>query len=298
MAAILTRDVVKKLNSEINDATKEKKEIQEKIEKAEMIAKGIETVGSLMAGGAGISEAMHAHELAGKIGGAGDAVEAGGGVLGSIVGAGMTLYYEGQMRELDSKITAASGEIKGWGMATEALEPEGKKKLLKGHADAYKDAVQAYEDAIMDRRMAMAKIGAEGDKNNNKGKPQGKQDNVDSAAMLWVESLMETKVMLDTGITAGNEAKGTIQSVSSQVSEHRNMTWEKIEDIWGNGPGNREGSSAPEIKALGTMGRLTDSWIRGATDLKARIDGAVGNAKPEEKGAAGTVAKAGFSGQF
>jgi hypothetical protein len=302
LAAIMNRTVVTKLRGEITGATAEKKEIFEKIEKAEKIAQGIEMAGTLMAGGAGAFEAVEAHGAAGRIGGAGDAVEAGGGVLGGLVGAGMKLYYEDKLNELDNKITLASGEIRGWDLATEAGEMLAKKELLKGHALGYKNAVKAYEDAIADRRMAMATIGAQADTEVNKGKKHGaKEDNVDSAIMVWVESLMETKSLIDSAKQTGADAKQSMTNVATEVLGHRNMGWSNIEDIWGSPTtaGTRtESSAVPELQALGKMRRLTDSWLAGADVLKQRLDSAVGSANASETGAAGTMAKAGYTGAF
>ena len=143
-------------------------------------------------------------------------------------------------------------------------------------------------------------MGQEADATANKGKPAKKQDQIDSGVMLWVESLQETKSIIDAASTAGTEAKLQIGEISKQVSEHRNMGWSNIEDIWGSPvtQGTRTENGGAELSAISKMRRLTDSWLKGAGELKTRLDSAVGTTDVKEKGAAGTMAQAGYTGDF
>jgi len=302
---VMNQQVIKKLNAEKAEKAEEKKKIEEKIEKVEKWCGYAEKAVGLIAGGAGavagaapLEAGAAAAEEAGisnnftELKEGSEKVEKGVGIAVKIVGGVMTLYYEDQVRALKATMEGAASEIKGWDMANEALALEQAQAAMDKATADYHLAVQNYEAAINDRRMHMANAGAVAD---SKVGGNGK-DQKNSQAMLWIESVLETQSLVATAKAAGTDAKAKLDDVRKQVVAHRTHSWSNIEDIWGNGGGadREEGTADGDVKALAKMSRLTDNWLTGATEAEKYLDKSVGTS--ESNGAAGTLAKSGYSG--
>jgi hypothetical protein len=295
------KHMISKLRQEIVAAKSGKEEIEAKIAQVEQWCSYAERAAGLIAGGAGAlgsaaaigveAEAGVADTTLETIKGGAEKAEKGSGIIGNVVGTAMTLYHHQELQRFDNQITYARGTITQWNMAGAENTFFAATAAMHEKATAYGLAVKQYQAAIDDRRMHMARAGAVADVK------AGGKDQKSSKAMLWIESVMESKAILATATDTGTAGQAKLDSVRHQVVEHRGAGWSNIEDIWGSPSGTpgRHEEIGPDVKVLAQMSRLTDSWLKSSKTAQAFLDKSVGDAATGE---AATLGKAGYTGEF
>ena len=304
-AAIITGKAIKEVQKTITTNEGEQKKINDKIAKVAKIAGYVQKAATVAAAGAGalapaaINTAMQdpakvAAEAArdktmDKIKSGAGHVNTATGHLATAVTVGMQLYYAKELKDFESKINQAKGELNELKALQAAQELESKLTKLEGAKQAFKNAVEAYDAAIEDRRVAMAAIGAKTDKALvGEKKMKGGSDFV-SQVMLYMTSVRENRSLVKNGMDAGSTAKSEIQSARTQLSSHRGSGYQTNRTAYGTS--YQYEKTGKDSKVLTKMWSLTLGWLDKAKIEKDLLD-------KQEASAAKVMGAAGRSGQY
>ena len=284
ITATVESDGMRELNEQLSKATDQKSEIKATIANVQKYVGYIETLGSVVAGGAGFvhnhlspgkaSPTLEADEIDLRSEGVqktqkgGEHTATGAGYLSKAVAFGVELYHSKELQQLETKIDVISTMLSRHHATQAAAKVTQAKQDLQKAVHDYALAMDAYQAAINDRRMAMAAIGANADKRINR-----KGDSDISDAMLYTTTIMETQSFLQVAFEAGEQAKATLHSTAAAVNAHRDQYWGILTDAYG--PDNtprKEGRGGPDVSALNRMRLLVDWWFEGATEVKEVVD--------------------------
>ena len=278
-SAIITGKAIAEVKGTVTENQAEQKKINDKIAKAVEIAGYVQKAAELAATGAGAMSKAAAGTLIkapkNLEEGAGMAAT-GAGHLGTAVKIGMELYYAKELKDFESKITQAQGDLETLGAIKAKQELTSKLTLLEAAKEGYKNAVDAYENAIQDRRQHMAALAADADKKlvGEKG-ATGDKDFV-GQVMLYMVSVRESRSLISNAQRAGDPATKAVQAAMTQL-RHRSEPYQT--NYESHGTIVRREPDGRDEKQLYEMNRNTRAWLGRAEVEKELLDKQEASAK-------------------
>jgi hypothetical protein len=220
-------------------------------------------------------------------------VNTGAGYLAQGVTVAMQLYYAKELKDFESKITQATGELETLQATKAAAELKSKLTLLEQAKEEFKNAVTAYDAAIEDRRTAMAAIASETDKALVGAKGQQKGQDFVGQTLLYMASVRENRSLIGSAMSAGETAKSSIASARTQLGSHRSAEYQTNREAHGTTTRIEElgAKVGPDTEMLSKMSGLTVGWLDKAAVEKKLLDA-------QEVSAAKVMSAAGRSGAY